>query len=92
MFINKGSFHWYIQRFSAILLFFFFIALFLFDVFNIVIGLFILILLTFHIEAGLETFIIDYMHTPFSLFISELLVDLFVVFFIKSFFLTIFYF
>lgn len=86
---DKGSFHWYVQRFTAITLFLIFSSLIFFSSINIFFVSFFLIVLLFHIEAGIETFIYDYMHDPFSLFVSEVLLDLLVIFSIKSVFLLI---
>ena len=86
-FFNKGSFHWYIQRLTALFLF-----LFLFFVFNwsdIFFGSLFFIVLFFHIEAGIETFLFDYLHNIFSIFISEILLDFLIIFSLKSIFLLI---
>ena len=86
---DKGSFHWYVQRFTAFTLFLAFSFFIFFNSINVfLISLFVIILL-FHIETGIETFIYDYMHDPFSIFISELLLDLLIIFSIKSVFLLI---
>lgn len=86
---NKGSFHWYIQRFTAIILFFCFSLLVCFSSLNFFVVSLFLILLFFHIEVGIETFMYDYMHDSFSIFISEILLDLMIIFSIKSIFLFI---
>lgn len=86
---NKGSFHWYVQRFTALCLFSGFSLLLFFGSLTVFFISLFLIVLLFHIEVGIETFICDYMHDSFSVFISEVLLDLFVIFSIKSVFLLI---
>ncbi len=86
---NKGSFHWYVQRLTAIVLFLSFSSLIFFYSTNVFFFAPFLIILLFHIEAGVETFIYDYMHDPFSIFVSEVMLDLLVIFSIKSVFLLI---
>nr|NP_066471.1 succinate:cytochrome c oxidoreductase subunit 4 [Rhodomonas salina]AAG17742.1 succinate:cytochrome c oxidoreductase subunit 4 [Rhodomonas salina] len=86
---DKGSFHWYIQRSSALFLFFGFSLSIFFNLVNVFFLSLFLIVLVFHIEMGIETFICDYMHDPFSIFVSEVFLDLFVIFGIKSVFLLL---
>lgn len=87
--LGKGSFHWYVQRFTAIILFLTFSSVVFFNSINIFFISLFLIILLFHIEAGIETFIHDYMHDLFSIFISEILLDLLIIFSLKSVFLLI---
>lgn len=86
---TKGSFHWYIQRFSAIVLFFSCFLLIFSNFVNIFLMAFLFLFLLFHIEAGLENFICDYMHNEFSIFISKIFLDLLIIFSLKSVFLFI---
>lgn len=86
---DKGSFHWYVQRITALILFSIFSCLIFFNSINVFFISLVLVILLFHIEAGIETFIYDYMHDSFSIFVSEILLDLLVIFSIKSVFLLI---
>ncbi len=88
---NKGSFHWYVQRFTAIVLFLCFNLFVCFSNLNLFICTSFLILLLLHLEVGIENFIYDYMHDSFSIFISLILLDLLIIFSTKSiFFFVIF--
>jgi succinate dehydrogenase hydrophobic anchor subunit len=86
-FLNKGFFHWYIQRLTALFLFLFIFIFF--NWYSVFFGSLFLITLFFHIKVGLETFLFDYMHSLFLIFISETLLDFLIIFIIKSIFLLI---
>jgi succinate dehydrogenase hydrophobic anchor subunit len=85
----NGSFHWYIQRFSALILFLTFFSLISFNFLSTSLTAFLFLFVLFHAEVGIENFIQDYMHDDFSIFISKLLLDLLVIFSLKSVFFFI---
>ena len=84
-FFSQGFLHWFIQRISATLL----IILIVFLSFSnsLVLGLFLFLLIMIHFEAGIHTIFSDYMHNLQSKLISNVIIDLLIISFLKSIFI-----
>jgi succinate dehydrogenase hydrophobic anchor subunit len=86
---TQGFLHWFTQRISAILLIISLIFLSLSN--NLVLGLFVLLLIIIHFEAGIHTIVSDYMHNLQSKLISNVIIDLFIISLFKSIFIIFIY-
>ena len=86
---TQGFLHWFTQRISAILLIISLIFLSLSN--NLVLGLFLLLLIIIHFEAGIHTIVSDYMHNLQSKLISNVIIDLFIISLFKSIFIIFIY-
>lgn len=85
--IANGFEHWAIQRSSAIILFLSLISIIAFSIGGFLVSFIILLIILVHFETGVQTLIDDYMHTPSSIDMGFLLLDLLIIYSAKSIFL-----
>jgi succinate dehydrogenase hydrophobic anchor subunit len=79
---NQGFSHWIFQRISALC---FLISLFLVYFTNsILFGLLGIFIVIIHINSGLETLLIDYLHDPVAKKYTETILDIVIVCLVKS--------
>ena len=84
---NQGFLHWFTQRTSACLLIISIISVTISDSLSLAF-VSMLIVLT-HFEAGIHTLVSDYMHDPKSKLISNLSIDLLIIYLAKTVFITL---
>jgi len=84
---SKGFLHWFTQRTSACLLLTSVICVSVSD--SLFLGFIALILVLIHFEAGVHTIISDYMHEPKSKLVSNVSVDLLIIYLTKTLFLLL---
>jgi succinate dehydrogenase hydrophobic anchor subunit len=84
---NQGFLHWFTQRTSACLLIISIISVTISDSLSLAFVA-MLIVLT-HFEAGIHTLVSDYMHDPKSKLISNLSIDLLIIYLAKTVFITL---
>ena len=84
---NQGFLHWFTQRTSACLLIISIISVTISDSLSLAFVA-MLIVLT-HFEAGIHTLVSDYMHDPKSKLISNLSIDLLIMYLAKTVFITL---
>ena len=83
----QGFLHWFTQRTSACLLIISIISVTISDSLSLAFVA-MLIVLT-HFEAGIHTLVSDYMHDPKSKLISNLSIDLLIIYLAKTVFITL---
>jgi len=84
---SKGFLHWFTQRTSACLLLTSVICVSISN--SLFLGFIGLILVLIHFEAGVHTIISDYMHEPKSKLVSDVSVDLLIIYLTKTLFLLL---
>jgi len=84
---NQGFLHWFTQRTSACLLIISIISVTISDSLSLAFVA-MLIVLT-HFEAGIHTLVSDYMHDLKSKLISNLSIDLLIIYLAKTVFITL---
>ena len=84
---NQGFLHWFTQRTSACLLIISIISVTISDSLSLAFVA-MLIVLT-HFEAGIHTLVSDYMHDPKSKLITNLSIDLLIIYLAKTVFITL---
>jgi len=84
---NQGFLHWFTQRTSACLLIISIISVTISDSLSLAFVA-MLIVLT-HFEAGIHTLVSDYMHDPKSKLISNLSIDLLIIYLAKTVFIIL---
>ena len=84
---NQGFLHWFTQRTSACLLIISIISVTISDSLSLAFVA-MLIFLT-HFEAGIHTLVSDYMHDPKSKLISNLSIDLLIIYLAKTVFIIL---
>ena len=83
---DKGFFHWFAQRVSAVILLLFIVLLVIFN--SPVLGFALYLVLLVHFEMGVHTIISDYMHDYTSKLLTNISIDLLIIALVKSFFLV----
>jgi len=79
---NQGFYHWIFQRISALC---FLISLFLvYAINNIIFGLLGVFIIITHINSGLETLLVDYLHDSVTKKYTETILDIVIVCLVKS--------
>ena len=83
---DKGFFHWFAQRVSAVILLLFIVLLVIFN--SPVLGFALYLVLLVQFEMGVHTIISDYMHDYTSKLLTNISIDLLIIALVKSFFLV----
>lgn len=86
---NRGFLHWFTQRTSACLLLVGIISASLLD--NLFLGFIVFFFVLIHFEAGMHTIISDYMHDSRSKLISNVSIDLLIIYLAKTVFVMMIY-
>ena len=84
---NQGFLHWFTQRTSACLLIISIISVTISDSLSLAFVSMLIVLTNF--EAGIHTLVSDYMHDPKSKLISNLSIDLLIIYLAKTVFITL---
>lgn len=85
--LNQGFLHWFTQRTSACLLIFSMVCIAISD--NLSLAFVGILIVVIHLEAGIHTLINDYMHDPKSKLISNVSVDLLIIYIAKTVFIIL---
>jgi succinate dehydrogenase hydrophobic anchor subunit len=83
---DKGFFHWFVQRLSAVILLLLIVLLVTFN--SSFPGFILYLVLLAHFEMGIHTIISDYMHDFTSKLLTNITIDLLIISLVKSFFLV----
>ena len=83
---DKGFFHWFAQRVSAVILLLLIVLLAIFN--SPFLGFILYLILLVHFEMGVHTIISDYMHDFTSKLLTNISIDLLIISLVKSFFLV----
>jgi succinate dehydrogenase hydrophobic anchor subunit len=86
---SRGFTHWIFQRISALSFFSLLVLVYFTD--NVVFGCFGLFVITIHINSGLETLVVDYMHDYKARIYTEAALDILTICLVKSVFLFFLY-
>jgi succinate dehydrogenase hydrophobic anchor subunit len=86
---DKGFLHWFTQRTSACLLLGGIISASVLD--NLFLGFIVFFFILIHFEAGIHTIISDYMHDYRSKLISNVSIDLLIIYLAKTVFIMMIY-
>ena len=84
--LQKGFFHWFVQRVSAGILLLLIVLLAIFN--SSFLGFILYLILLVHFEMGVHTIISDYMHDLTSKLLTNISIDLLIISLVKSFFLV----
>lgn len=84
---DKGFLHWFTQRTSACLLIVSVGCILIWD--SLFLAFFVMLIVLIHFEAGLHTLINDYMHDSKSKLISNLSMDLLIIYLAKTVFIIL---
>ena len=84
--LQKGFFHWFVQRVSAGILLLLIVLLAIFN--SSFLGFILYLILLVHFEMGVHTIISDYMHDFTSKLLTNISIDLLIISLVKSFFLV----
>ena len=84
---NQGFLHWFTQRTSACLLIISIISVTISD--SLSLDFVSMLIVLTHFEAGIHTLVSDYMHDPKSKLISNLSIDLLIIYLAKTVFITL---
>ena len=84
--LQKGFFHWFAQRVSAVILLLLIVLLAIFN--SPFLGFILYLILLVHFEMGVHTIISDYMHDLTSKLLTNISIDLLIISLVKSFFLV----
>jgi len=79
---HGGFLHWFTQRTSACFLIVGVISISLLD--NLILGCFTILIAFIHFEAGIHTIVSDYMHDSKSKLISNVSIDLLIIYLVKT--------
>lgn len=79
---RRGFLHWFTQRTSACFLIAGIISIILFD--NFILACFTILIVLIHFEAGVHTIVSDYMHDSKSKLISNVSIDLLIIYLVKT--------
>lgn len=82
-FFNQGFLHWFTQRVSACFLVISILLIVASN--NLFVGFGALLLVIIHLESGIHTIFSDYMHDIKSKLISNMIIDVSIIFFTKAF-------
>lgn len=84
---DKGFLHWFTQRTSACLLIVSVVCISIWD--SLFLASFVMLIVLIHFEAGCHTLINDYMHDSKSKLISNLSIDLLIIYLAKTVFIIL---
>jgi len=84
---NEGFLHWFTQRTSACLLIVGVVCVSILD--SLFLGFVVMLIALIHFEAGFHTLISDYMHDSKSKLISNLSIDLLIIYLAKTVFIIL---
>ena len=84
---NQGFLHWFTQRTSACSLIVSVVCVSIFD--SLFLALIVMLIVVIHFESGIHTLVSDYMHDPKSKLVSNLSIDLLIIYLAKTVFIIL---
>jgi succinate dehydrogenase hydrophobic anchor subunit len=84
---NQGFLHWFTQRTSACLLIVSVVCVSIFD--SLFLAFIVMLIVVIHFESGIHTLVSDYMHDPKSKLVSNLSIDLLIIYLAKTVFIIL---